>query len=161
LERFAVDGVSWNTAQRFVDRLNKREKKSGWEYRLPTEVEWEYACRGAATSREECSFDFYFSHLLTNNLTPELANYGHTHIGHTTKVGTYPGNVLGIHDMHGNVWEWCQDLHEREPSRIVRGGSWRITGWGCRAAWRYQFTPVHYYDDTGFRIVRARRAESL
>jgi acyl carrier protein len=155
LRRFPVDQVSWNHCQDFLKRLNERERESGWEYRLPTEAEWEYACRGAATAQEECSFDFYFKDNNTRYLAPELSNYGDSKIGHTTKVGSYPGNALGIHDMHGNVWEWCQDLHEKGNDRVVRGGSWRITGWGCRAAWRYQFTPVHFYDDTGVRIVRA------
>jgi formylglycine-generating enzyme required for sulfatase activity len=156
LMRYPVEGVSWDDCPEFLRRLNERDRESGWVYRLPTEAEWEYACRGGATSKDECSFDFYFKGNNTRSLTPQLGNSSEASIKHTSKVGSYPGNALGIHDMHGNVWEWCQDMHEKEQSRIVRGGSWRISAYGCRAAWRYQFTPVHKYDDTGIRIVRVR-----
>ena len=135
LKLFPVECVSWKDIQKFLKRLNEREDNRGWLYRLPTEAEWEYACRGGATSQEECAFDFYFDQP-TNDLSSHLANIdgeypaGNApkgpHLNRTTKVGSYPPNRLGIYDMHGNVWEWCADLFEAGgSSRVVRGGCWR------------------------------------
>src|SRR5208282_5012685 len=100
----------------FIQELNKREKAaSGWLYRLPTEEEWEYACRGGASSKDDCAFDFYFDQP-TNALSSTQANFNGNHpagsaakgpyLQRTTKVGSYQPNRLGIHDPHGNVWEW-------------------------------------------------------
>ena len=74
LKQFPVEKVSWDDAQEFIKKLNEREKGNGWLYRLPTEAEWEYACRGGATSEEECSYHFYFDKP-TNESSPEQANF--------------------------------------------------------------------------------------
>src|SRR5262249_60733319 len=118
LKLFPVDSVSWNDAQEFVRRLNEKDRGHGYLYRLPTEAEREYACRGGATSEEECSSHFYFDKP-TNDLSSGQANFnGNFPVGkapkgpylqRTTRVGAYPANKLGLCDMHGNVWQWCAD----------------------------------------------------
>src|SRR5271157_3809075 len=102
LKHFPVENVSWDDAQEFIKKLNEREKGRGYMYRLPSEAEWEYACRGGATSEEECSYHFYFAKP-TNDLSSEQANFlGTSPVGNadkgkylkrTTKVGSYPGST--------------------------------------------------------------------
>jgi formylglycine-generating enzyme required for sulfatase activity len=134
-----------------MELLNARDKETGLLYRLPTEAEWEHACRGGATSQEDCAFNFYFSQP-TNDLSSEQANFdGSYHAGsapkgkyleRTSKVGSYSPNRLGIYDMHGNVWEWCEDLFEAGGSaRVIRGGSWRSLATDCRASIRLRRAP--------------------
>ncbi len=113
LKRFPVENVSWDQCQLFVAKLNKLEKETGWVYRLPTEAEWEYACRGGPMADKlDSAFDFYFAKP-TNTLLPEQANFnGGTKenivgLKRTCKVGSYVANPLGLFDMHGNVSEWC------------------------------------------------------
>jgi formylglycine-generating enzyme required for sulfatase activity len=118
LKLLPVESVSWDNAQEFIRRLNEKERGRGYWYRLPTEAEWEYACRGGATSEEECSHHFYFDKP-TNDLSSEQANFdGNDPFGEapkgkslrrTSRVGAYPSNKLGLCDMHGNVWQWCAD----------------------------------------------------
>jgi formylglycine-generating enzyme required for sulfatase activity len=113
-----VENVSWDDAQEFIKKLNEKEHGRGYYYRLPTEAEWEYACRGGATSEEECSYHFYFARP-TNDLSSEQANFhGEFPVGNAPKgkyldrsvrVGAYPPNNLGLCDMHGNMWQWCAD----------------------------------------------------
>jgi formylglycine-generating enzyme required for sulfatase activity len=156
--------VSWGDCQEFLKRLNEREKDDGWLYRLPTEAEWEYSCRGGATSKEDCSFDYYFKDNLTNDLSSDQANFdGNNPAGNalkgkylerTTKVGSYPANALGIFDMHGNVWEWCQDWYEEGSSRVFRGGSWNRVARGCRVAYRDWGTPGYRVGSLGLRVAR-------
>jgi formylglycine-generating enzyme required for sulfatase activity len=155
LARFPVESVSWDDCQEFLKRLNEREKEIGWLYRLPTEAEWEHACRGGATSKTDCSFDFYFKDKLSNSLTPELANFSGSGIGRPTEVGSYPENALGLCDMHGNIWEWCQDWFRTGSSRVYRGGGWSDGGaGGCRAAHRGGHTPDSRGHGLGFRVAR-------
>ena len=151
LGQFPVEQVSWRDAQKFLNRLNAREQDSGFLYRLPTEAEWEYSCRGGASSPEECAFDFYFARP-TNDLSSEQANFGFN-ARRTTKVGSYPPNRLGLYDMHGNVWEWCEDHHEAADSlRMLRGGSWFNNGWNCRSAYRFRSASDYRLQDFGFRL---------
>jgi formylglycine-generating enzyme required for sulfatase activity len=152
LKQFPVENVSWADLQEFLIKLNIFEKNSGWLYRLPTEAEWEYACRGGATSKAECSFDYYFDKL-TNDLSSDQANF-RTTLGRNSKVGSYPPNKLGLYDMHGNVWQWCQDADEGGSDRVVRGGSWYYLGSGCHAAARGRIAPSDRSRGLGFRLVR-------
>jgi eukaryotic-like serine/threonine-protein kinase len=167
LKHFPVETVSWDDAQEFIKKLNEKEKGKGWSYRLPSEVEWEYACRGGATSEEECSYHFYFAKP-TNDLSSMQANfegtYPHGPVGkgakgpyleRTTKVGSYAPNKLGLYDMHGNVWQWCEDLNNPKVSdRVLRGGGWRSIGVYCSAAERLSYGPSYRRNYLGFRLAR-------
>jgi formylglycine-generating enzyme required for sulfatase activity len=160
----SLEQVSWNDAQEFIKKLNEKEKGRGYLYRLPSEAEWEYACRGGATSEEDCSYHFYFEKP-TNNLSSTQANFNGDipsgkgekgpFLRRTTKVGSYAPNKLGLYDMHGNVWQWCADLYEKGDSiRVFRGGSWRNDGLSCRAALRDGSGPTYRDSHLGFRLVR-------
>jgi formylglycine-generating enzyme required for sulfatase activity len=164
LKQFPVEMVSWEDAQEFIKKLNAKEKGRGYWYRLPSEAEWEYACRGGATSEEECSCHFYLDKP-TNDLSSKQANfngdypYGKGEQGpylrRPTKVSSYAPNKLGLYDMHGNVWQWCEDLWEPGASyRVIRGGSWSRVAGGCRAASRSWRTPGNRDYDLGFRLAR-------
>jgi formylglycine-generating enzyme required for sulfatase activity/tRNA A-37 threonylcarbamoyl transferase component Bud32 len=161
LKLFPVESVSWDDVQEFIKKLNDREKGSGWLYRLPTEAEWEYACRGGATSEEECSYHFYFNKP-TNDLSSEQANFNGNgpfgkapkgkYLRRTTRVGAYPRNKLGLCDMHGNVWQWISSLDGSD--RVGRGGGWGAGGASCRAAARGRDAPADRGNDLGFRLAR-------
>src|SRR5205085_389264 len=120
LKLFPVENVSWDETQEFIKKLNEKERGRGYLYRLPTEAEWEYACRGGATSEEECSHFFYFDKP-ADELTSEQANFDGnrpfgegpkgTFLNRPTRVGAYPSNKLGLCDVHGNVHQWCADEH--------------------------------------------------
>src|SRR5665213_2630614 len=161
MKQFPVEMVSWNDAQEFIKKLNEKEKGKGWTYRLPTEAEWEYACRGGATSEEECSYNFYFEKP-TNDLSSEQANFNGDYPdgkaakgrypNRTTKVGSYAPNKLGLYDMHGNVWQWCSDLKEKDLVHVLRGGCWCNGGRYCRAAFRLTMGPGGADLTKGFRL---------
>jgi formylglycine-generating enzyme required for sulfatase activity len=166
LKLFPVEQVSWKDAQEFLKKLNEKERGRGYLYRLPTEVEWEYACRGGATSEKECSYHFYFDKP-SNNLSSDQANFNGNYpfgqapkgkyLGRPTRVGSYPPNKLGLCDMHGNVWQWC-DLFDKEGSdRVYRGGSWHYSGPICQAAYRYWSAPTARHYNLGFRLARVPR----
>lgn len=167
LKLFPVESVSWNDVQEFIRKLNAQEQKrgSGYVCRLPTEAEWEYACRGGVTSPEECAYHFYFDKP-TNDLSSKQANFDGNYpfgkvnkgpyLARPTKVGLYAPNKLGLYDMHGNVWEWCDvsDLYEPgNPVRVLRGGSWYTDGENCRSALRGRLGPDSRYQGCGFRLV--------
>jgi uncharacterized protein (TIGR02996 family) len=171
-KRFPVENVSWDDATGFCGRLSElaEEKAAARTYRLPTEAEWEYACRGGRLFKH-LSTPFYFLEP-TLALDAALANFdGNYPYGGGKKgryvelpspVGSYPANPLGLFDMHGNVWEWCADWFDenyynqserQDPQgpangtgRVLRGGSWIFDGVSCRAACRY-------YDPPGYRSV--------
>jgi formylglycine-generating enzyme required for sulfatase activity len=164
LKRFPVEMVSWEDVQVFLGKLNEREKGKEWKYRLPKEAEWEYACRGAATTKEECSFDFYLA-APTNDLSSTQANFDGSkpagngakgpYLGRPRKVGSYAPNKLGLYDMHGNVWQWCDDSFSPTRSdRVIRGGCWHDFGRTCRAADRYGYGPSSRGISRGFRLAR-------
>lgn len=164
LKQFPVDNVSWDDAQKFIKKLNEQEKGKGWSYRLPSEAEWEYACRGGATSEEECSYDFYFAKP-TNDLSSKEANCdGRVPAGkaekgpnlqRTAKVGSYAPNKLGLFDMQGNLFEWCEDLYDpKATSRVLRGASWRTPARFCYATSRVAALPDARDETEGFRLVR-------
>jgi len=155
LKRFPVEQVSWEDAQEFVTRLNERDQQAGWVYRLPTEVEWEYACRGGPLGdKQDSAWDFYFNKP-TNQLRG-LANFGNS-LGRPCKVGSYPPNRLGLYDMHGNVGEWCDDAQATggaATNRVFRGGGWFLDSGYCRAARSYGDPPSTRHHDLGLRLAR-------
>jgi serine/threonine protein kinase/formylglycine-generating enzyme required for sulfatase activity len=163
LKLFPVETVSWVDAQEFIKRLNEKERGRGYLYRLPTEAEWECACRDGATSEKECSFYFYFDRP-TNELSPEQANYNGnlpfgtapkgTYLQRTTRVGAYPSNRLGLCDMHGNVWQWCADGAVGVESRASRGGGWFDSGAACQAGYRDFLPSTIRFNFRGFRLAR-------
>jgi serine/threonine protein kinase len=164
LKLFPVEMVSWDNAQEFIQKLNEKERASGYLYRLPTEAEWEYACRGGALSEDECSYHFYFDKP-TNDLSSEQANFNGTfpfgnapkgkYLERPTRVGIYPPNRLGLCDMHGNMWQVCAyELQQGVSARVVRGGSWCGVGTDCLASLRNRITPAYRHSDVGFHLVR-------
>ncbi|HYT94520.1 MAG TPA: bifunctional serine/threonine-protein kinase/formylglycine-generating enzyme family protein [Gemmataceae bacterium] len=166
LKLFPVECVSWHDVQEFLNKLNEQERGRGYRYRLPTEAEWEYACRGGATSEEECSYHFYFDRP-TNDLSSEEANFNGAapfgtglkgkYLARSTRVGAYPSNKMGLCDMHGNVCQWCADLSLLFPNgseRAYRGGSCMGAGYYCRAANRFGGAPTDRFNNHGFRLAR-------
>jgi formylglycine-generating enzyme required for sulfatase activity len=170
---FPVENVSWEEAKEFCEKLTEREKTKlgGRMYRLPREAEWEYSCRGGAASSEP----FHFGKSLSGKQANFDSNnpYGGAEkvdpLNRTCKVGTYPANRFGLHDMHGNVWEWCLDWYDKvyygksppqDPpgplegsgGRVIRGGSWGRNGQDCRSAFRGRSTPAYRNDHLGFRV---------
>ena len=174
-----VERVSWYQAEEFCQRLSVA---TGQTYRLPTEAEWEYACRAGTTT------PFFFG----ETLNPDLANYyGNYTYGkgpkgiyreQTTPVGSFPANGWGLYDLHGNVYEWCLDQwHDSydgkpealtkdgsipwtkdssaissssdESSRLLRGGSWNTYARFCRSAYRFRWSPDSQDIFIGFRVV--------
>ena len=154
-----VETVSWNDAVEFCRRLSENEGK---QYRLPTEAEWEYACR-AGTTTKWCFGD-------SESQLGEYAWYDENSGGTTHPVGEKKPNAWGVYDMHGNVWEWCADWYEAGyysaspaddpqcPSsgdvRVLRGGSWLIFPGGSRSAFRLGSAPDDRSRDNGFRLAR-------
>jgi predicted Zn finger-like uncharacterized protein len=167
LRQFPVENVSWEQVQEFLRQLNAREKNTDWLYRLPTALEWEYACRGAGTSKEECASDFYLAEP-TNRLASEQANFnGGIPAGRGPKrmagnrpcrVGSYPPNRLGLYDMHGNVYEWCEDGPAGDRLRTCRGGSWNSFDSQCRAGGGESNPATDRAPNLGFRVARVRTA---
>jgi formylglycine-generating enzyme len=157
-----VESVSWDEAVRFCRALSELpdEKQAGRVYRLPTEAEWEYACRAGA----ETPFSYGTS------LAADAANFDADAMPPEapTASGVYPANHFGLHDMHGNVWEWCADWYaagyyrgaprndpkgpETGQLRVVRGGSWRNHAATCRAAYRNAYLPGNRDAAVGFRV---------
>jgi formylglycine-generating enzyme required for sulfatase activity len=150
-----VDNVSWLDATEFCQRLSRH---TGQIYRLPSEAEWEYACR----ANTQTAFAY------GDSLTPDLANFAGR--DRTTAVGSFPPNGFGIYDLHGNIWEWCADLwHEnyvgapgdRQPwltnpasdHRVLRGGSWFNNQWNCRSSNRNWVNPEVRSWLYGLRVV--------
>jgi formylglycine-generating enzyme required for sulfatase activity len=154
-----IENVSWNDAQEFIKRLNGKEGKT---YRLPTEAEWEYACRAGSTSRY-CFGD-------DEGKLSEYAWYTDNSGGRTHPVGTKKPNDWGLYDMHGNVWEWCEDWYGDYPSgkvtdpagpstgseRVLRGGGWGSDARTCRSATRSGGAPVNRFGIIGFRLSFSR-----
>ncbi len=179
-ENRPVEQVSWYDAVEFCDRLSQKTER---QYRLPSEAEWEYACRAGTTT------PFHFGETISTG----LANYRGTddkdrgwsgsygqgakgvYRDETTPVGSFGvANAFGLYDLHGNVWEWCADLgHENyegaptdgrvwldendndNQNHVLRGGSWDFNPRFCRSAYRNAYDAVNGYSDIGFRVVCA------
>ncbi|WP_329459905.1 formylglycine-generating enzyme family protein [Streptomyces sp. NBC_01497] len=166
-DRLPVDGVSWWDAVRFCNALSKREgfapaynlRADGeaveWDasadgYRLPTEAEWEHACRAGTAGPRYGPLD-------------EIAWYRGNSQGRVHEVGAKRANLWGLSDMLGDVWEWCWDIYDAEvygDYRVLRGGGWFDEHWSCRASVRRRSHPTFQVDDVGFRIARSNWAES-
>jgi formylglycine-generating enzyme required for sulfatase activity len=164
-----VEQVSWNDCLEFCQKLSNL---MGQSFRLPNETEWEYACRAGTTT------PFYFGETITSDLANYDGNgtYGSSIKGvyrqQTTEVGIFPPNAFGLYDMHGNVWEWCEDswsendyevptetngqvaVKSHDEPHILRGGSWCVYPEFCRSAFRdYHLRRDGSYYDIGFRVV--------
>jgi formylglycine-generating enzyme len=179
---FPMYWVNFHEAEDFCARLTERASRSGalpagWAFTLPTEAQWEYACRAGTTTVTAFGDTLDLRHVNFNGELLDRTRVGPTP-GRATRVGSYPPNAWGIHDMHGNVWEWCQDwYHARLPggtdpdlrdvpgarngdgtySRVRRGGAWIEPGWACRSACRLRYEPPRRSDHIGFRVVVAER----
>jgi formylglycine-generating enzyme required for sulfatase activity len=173
-----VEQVSWSDATNYCAKLTQQERVAGriftnWIYRLPTEAEWEHACRAGTTTQ------FYYG----TNLLSGLANFNGqfeylggsgttnnptgTFLGRTTAVGGFQPNALGLYDMAGNVWEWCADwfdsystnsvINPQGPAtgsaRVFRGGTFNSIGADCRSAKRDSVIPSTVVNTIGFREV--------
>ncbi len=171
--RLPVDRVAWHDARQFCERLSER---AGRVYRLPSEAEWEYACRAGTHA------PFYFG----ETITTDLVNYvgEHTYRAEpkgiyrhkSTEPGSFPPNAFGLYDMHGNLWEWCadawHDTYVGAPSngkvwefkgatqRVLRGGSWHEPPDNCRSATRLKANPADNEDLFGLRVAATSVAGS-
>mgnify|MGYP002729777738 FL=1 len=155
-DNLPVEWVSWNDCQKFISKLNKM---TGRRFRLPTEAEWEYAARGGKKSRG-------YQYSGSSNIS-DVAWYDGNSGSKTHPVGTKQANELGIYDMSGNVYEWCQDSYvsyvsasQTNPTGAVsgafpvgRGGGWNCIARGCRSAFRYGYAPDDRDSYLGLRLV--------
>ncbi len=177
-ERRPVENVPWNDAQEFLKKLNARVQSVGatgrsplpYPFRLPSEAEWEYACRAGTTT------PFYFGETINTDQANYDGNYTYgkgkkgVYRKQTTDVGSFPPNAWGLYDMHGNVYEWCEDIRHGNyngapddgsawlesggSDRVLRGGSWLNVPRGARSASRGFNDPADRSDLIGFRVVR-------
>jgi formylglycine-generating enzyme required for sulfatase activity len=158
-----VEKVNWTEAVAFCTQLTTQEQAAGrlpagWSYVLPTESQWEYACRAGTIT----------AYSWGDSIAGTNANYSSSGYSQTRDVGKYAANPWGFFDMHGNVWEWTADLYQAaypagnpvvDPTgpasgsyRVFRGGSWNSAGSYLRSARRYHITPGFRYDYIGFRV---------
>jgi formylglycine-generating enzyme required for sulfatase activity/serine/threonine protein kinase len=169
---FPVENVLWEEANAFCQKLTAmdRKKPAGRVYRLATEAEWEYACRGGESSYQVFHFGDSLSFKQANikKIYPDEDAEKGDYLGRTCKVGSYAANRFGLHDMHGNVWEWCQDWYDNDyyrkspledppgaatgSARVIRGGCWSERGQNCRSACRAWGGMAARANDLGFRV---------
>lgn len=158
-ERLPVESVSWLDAVRFCNTLSVHAglspvyhldaETAEWDrtadgYRLPTEAEWEFACRAGSSAARYGELD-------------DIAWYRENSGGRSHEVGTKQPNALGLYDMLGNVWNWCWDFYDTEvygSYRVLRGGGWFDEHWSCRASVRRRSHPTLRLDDVGLRVAR-------
>lgn len=148
--RLPVVNVSWHDARQFVDRLNQGQP---WRLRLPSEVEWEYACRAGTTTPYSTGAQLSTSDANYNGAFPLAGQAAGDNRGRVTAVGTFGPNPWGLFDLHGNVWEWTNDAYD-ETRKVIRGGSWRFNADSARCALRYHHGPELSGDSIGLRLVR-------
>ncbi|MDT8391969.1 MAG: formylglycine-generating enzyme family protein [Lentisphaeria bacterium] len=155
--RHPVEEVTWSDCQRFVIALCAKEGVPKWTYRLPSEQYWEYACRAGAMTA------YHFG--ASARRLKEFDNYQGSLNGRPQACGSYPPNAYGLHDMHGNVWEWCRDIFANYPGcdlpdatngqwRVIRGGNFHVEAADCRSAERARLPPESTGNVLGFRIIR-------
>jgi formylglycine-generating enzyme required for sulfatase activity len=157
-KKLPVEMISWNDCQAFIGKLRKRDKRA---YRLPTEAEWEYACRAGTTT------PFNVGETISTSQANFSASYGKGNRQKTTPVGSFPPNAWGLYDMHGNVAQWCQDRFAKYPqsavvdpqgpekggNRILRGGSWEDAPGRIRSAARgWESQDSRGLGNNGFRL---------
>jgi|GEM_PF-558228 len=158
-DNYPVEEISWNDAKKFIKSLNAKSKGS-FKFRLPSEAEWEYACRGGGKPEKYCG----------GGDIDSLAWYGRHSGSSTHPVGTKKPNSLGIYDMSGNIWEWCEDIYAEDayskhsrnnpiytgggPKRVNRGGSWGNSASCCRSTDRSKYRSGWSGDFLGFRLLR-------
>jgi len=156
-KKLPVEQVSWDDCQGFIQKLNGLNiAPSGFKFSLPTEAQWEYACRAGTMT------PFHFGSVLNGDKANCDGNYPYgtstkgKYLEKTSEVGSYPSNAWGLLDMHGNVWEWCLDWYGNYPSgavtdpvgsptgsnRVIRGGSWLDYAQDCRSAIRNRDDPT-------------------
>jgi formylglycine-generating enzyme required for sulfatase activity len=145
-----VVNVTWHDARQFLDRLNAGQR---WRLRLPSEVEWEYACRAGTTTPYSTGQSLSTSQANYNGAFPLPGQAGGENRGHVMPVGSFTPNAWGLFDMHGNVWEWTNDAYD-ETRKVIRGGSWRFNADSARCALRYTHRPQDRGDSLGLRLVR-------
>jgi formylglycine-generating enzyme required for sulfatase activity len=148
--RLPVVNVTWDGARRFLDRLNEGQP---WRFRLPSEIEWEYACRAGTTTPYSTGAQLSTDQANYNGDFPLPGQPHGQNRGSVTTVESFPPNPWGLFDMHGNVWEWTNDAYD-ESRKVIRGGSWRFDADSARCAVRYHHRPHDSGDSLGFRIVR-------
>ncbi|MGD0961436.1 MAG: formylglycine-generating enzyme family protein [Methylomonas sp.] len=162
-----VEQVSWDDAQVFIERLNSLHPNL--TTRLPWEAEWEYACRAGSQAAFNFDGELTLAKVNYRGTWEYLGNFAEGAFQQTAEVKTYPCNDWGLYEMHGNVWEWCQDSWQenlgkeavcdpwslpqpRGSARVVRGGSWDYNGGIVRSAIRRRLTPDVHLDCLGFRL---------
>ena len=175
-DTFPMYWVNYAEAETFCRRLTERAQKSsglpaGWVFALPTEAQWEYACRAGTTTASSFGDNLSRAQANMTDPPPSGARFG-AGLGRATPVGTYPANPWGLYDMHGNIFEWCRDwYHGQLPggtdpemttrgvpngdgsySRVRRGGAWNDPAVYCRSAMRLRYEPERRSDHIGFRV---------
>ena len=165
-----VERVDWHQAQEFVARLSTL---SGHDFRLPTEAEWEYACRAGAASPYSTGSTLPATAANYDGRYPNPGSAPGPYRGGPVPVGSFPANAWGLHDLHGNVWEWTSDSHCPYPERavenpraecasetkVIRGGSWAFNADSSRCALRYTHRPADSGYSLGLRVVRSVTTE--
>lgn len=166
-----VENVSWNDVQKFLQRVNKHNP--GLKWRLPTEAEWENACRARTESTFHFGSEITLDKANYRGTWDDYDNWGEGALQQTAAVRSYSPNAWGLYEMHGNVWEWCQDWYgeysaeqvidpqgpESGAGRVLRGGSWFLRGWLCRSARRIHCGPSYRSNDIGFRLARGHELQ--
>jgi len=158
-----VECVSWTDCVEFCKKLTEQEQTGGaisnnMHYTLPTEAQWEYACRAGSKTKYNCG----------ENIDKTFANYNDANIKQTVDVASYAPSSLGLYDMHGNVYEWCLDWYDnsfyaenakdpiaiqKKANKVCRGGRWNSKSEHCRSAFRYGYKPTYQRYGVGFRVV--------
>jgi len=145
-----VVNINWHEAREFLDRINRAGEA---RFRLPSEVEWEYACRAGTTTPYSTGQYLSTNEANYNGAFPLAGQAPGENRDGVLRVGSFAPNAWGLFDMHGNVWEWTNDGYDAER-KVIRGGSWRFNADSARCALRYHHRPQDRGDSLGLRLVR-------